>query len=154
MTKASRNKGLFTDFSEWIRNNQRLSSENGYILTDIDYLWKNYNNGRFMILEEKTHFSDMDDTQRGLIYDLNLLLKRSQNYHGFHLIQFENTCPSNGDIYIDKKKSSEIELVELMQMLDLSKPEIPKINRPITIKRKRKGQKTLDPNIFTGNDKS
>jgi len=42
-----------TEFGLWLRNQKEIDSGLGYITSNLDYIWRNYNTGDWMLIEEK-----------------------------------------------------------------------------------------------------
>lgn len=42
-----------TEFGLWLREEKEIDSSLGFIATNLDYVWCNYKNGLWMIIEEK-----------------------------------------------------------------------------------------------------
>lgn len=111
---VQRSYGNDTNFGKWLRSNDQLDSSNGYTATDIDYVWNDYQSNKFMLVEEKCNnsTSSFPQSQTFKMLDKNI---NSNNYYGFHLLQFENTSPTDGDIYLDTRKITEGQLVKFFQ---------------------------------------
>ena len=109
------------DFSQWVRKNLP-DSDTGYSATDLDMILYNWKTKRFLILETKVYNGKMRNGQKFMFMRLNNWLKNGVSdgwrYYGFHLIVFENTCFSNGQVYLNGKKSSEEEIKKLLSLLD------------------------------------
>ena len=82
-------------FSDWLRKNPKLSSCKGFITTNVDYIWKNYKTGDFILLEIKTFMAELKFPQTKMLYDLDDMLKPNKKYKGFYLIQFDKTNPED-----------------------------------------------------------
>ena len=78
----------------------RSATEAGYVTTNVDYVWENYHNKRWIWIEEKRHCRGMDWSQWKQFVKIDRLSKVDPNYFGFWIIQFENTSPEDGEIYI------------------------------------------------------
>jgi len=46
---------------------------------------------------------------------LHSLCKASEQFHGFHLLVFENTSPEDGRIWLDKNEISKDDLIAFLQ---------------------------------------
>lgn len=103
-----------TQFSEWLRNQPNLDSTLGFIATDIDYVWENYKTGKWYFIEEKRHQKDVTQTQRNTFNRLNKLAKNDKNYCGYYLIQFENTSPDDGKIWLNRKLITKEDLIQFL----------------------------------------
>jgi len=114
-----------TEFGIWLREQPALDSKLGYIATNIDYLWKNYKTGKWMLLEEKRYLGKFHYAQRETFKWLYKLLESLGNllpgYEGFHSIVFENTNPDDGKIYLDKKSITKQELIEFLSFKNMNR---------------------------------
>ena len=113
MTKKRFDNGD-TDFGSWLRSSEPLSSSNGYVTSDIDYVWNDYNSNKFMFIEEKCNMATSDFSQSKTFKLVRSSINNS-NFYGFHLIQFENTNPSNGKVYLDGEEIPEEQLEEFLK---------------------------------------
>lgn len=97
-----------TQFSRWLRNQPELDSHLGFRTNNIDYPWQNWKTNQFLLLEEKRKMKEMTDSQRNQFIQFDYIFYHYNNdlYKGFHLIQFENTNPDDGKIFLDKKEIS------------------------------------------------
>ena len=100
MTQQSRSKEA-TEFSEWLRNQREIDSSLGFVASDIDYMWRNYRNNQWMLIEEKRRGVQVKFPQTETIKIIHNACKSDINYKGFHVIVFENTSPDDGRIYLD-----------------------------------------------------
>ena len=126
-----RNDDHSTEFGLWLRQqlpNQCtdvscIDSSLGYITTNIDYKWENYNTGKFVFIEEKRFGRKAIFPQTKQFKDLHTLVLESPHngkYKGFFYIVFENTNPDDGRILIKsclKKEYTEINPDELLTFL-------------------------------------
>lgn len=103
-----------TEFGLWLRKIPEISSELGYIATNIDFFWKNYKTGYFMLIEEKRYMSDVRYFQHKIFEQLHQAFKCNNQYKGFHLIQFENTNPEDGKTYINRKEVTTKQLIDFL----------------------------------------
>jgi hypothetical protein len=137
-----RNDNHSTEFALWLRGqlfNQNIDeikcidSAQGFINTNIDYLWENYNTGDWMLIEEKRFMSQCRFSQAEQFKNFSQKLRNAvkkdydgfSKYHGFHLIQFENTSPDDGKIYLDHKEISKLELIDFLQFKKILKNKAP-----------------------------
>jgi hypothetical protein len=101
-----------TQFSEWLRHEDEINSDKGYITTDLDYIWMNYHNEYFYLLEEKRGSTIcVTFPQRVMFQRLHKLCRKDKNYKGFHEITFENTSPEDGKIWINDIEVNKSELI-------------------------------------------
>ncbi len=125
MTQASKD-GKQTEFSLWLRNrlpdnvtsirdNDPIDSKNGFITTDIDFIWMNYKTNEWMILEEKTHNREVPFAQRNILTMLHNIAKNDPKYKGLYSIRFENTNPEDGRIYVNSKEVSKEDFIKLLR---------------------------------------
>ncbi len=90
------NGGGFTEFSNWIRTVDALKSSDGYIATNVDFMWRNYKTGEWMLIEEKRHGSRPAHWQMQCFQTIDKACSSDPNYLGFYLVVFENTLPTDG----------------------------------------------------------
>ena len=114
MTKR-RNDSHSTEFGLWLREQREIDSKDGYLATNIDFMWSNYKTKKWMILEEKRYMSTPKRWQHGLFQILHTVCRLDPNYQGLHLIQFEKTGPEDGKIYVNKNEVTKKELIEFLQ---------------------------------------
>lgn len=103
MTKRNLSGIPPTEFSEWLRHQSRISSNKGFRATNLDYIWTNEYSKKWMLIEEKRHMAKLGWSQTGQFHTLDEIASKDENYVGFFLIQFENTSPEDGRIFITKK---------------------------------------------------
>ena len=108
-----------TEFGLWLRNQKDIDSTLGYVTTNLDYIWKNYNTGKWLLIEEKRHRADITYSQKKIFDSLNQILKKDPSYLGLYLIVFENTSPEDGKIWINKKESTKEELFYLLKRVGI-----------------------------------
>jgi hypothetical protein len=104
-----------TEFGLWLRDQKEIDSKLGYIATNIDYIWMNYKTGEWMIIEEKRYRKDLQGWQRKIFRMIHKVAKHDPKYRGIYLIQFENTCPDDGKLWINKKPATKADLIKLLQ---------------------------------------
>lgn len=105
MTQQRRDKHS-TEFGLWLRQQPPLDSiERGLTTTDIDYIWHDYKiTGKWMILEEKRGGNDCTASQHSTLELLHKACRSDPKFCGVHLLQFENTSPDDGRMWLDKKE--------------------------------------------------
>lgn len=103
-----------TEFGLWLRKEPAIDSSLGYVTTNIDYFWKNYKTGEFMLIEEKRFMSEPAYFQHKIFEQLHYAFKDDPHYKGFHLLQFEKTDPNDGKIYINRKEISIQQLIDFL----------------------------------------
>lgn len=108
--------GKDSDFSAWLRLQPEIDSKKeGYITTDIDYLWRNYKTGEWMILEEKTHGATVPRWQGEFLQLIDKLGAYDKFYQGVYLVRFENTSPDNGRVIVNKNLLSRDEFIKFLR---------------------------------------
>ena len=108
-------------FSKWIKD-KLPDSETGYLVYNLDFILWHKDERKLILIEEKTRFGELAQAFRMLM--INVIAPALRNYakeneidfRGFMLIQFENTCPSDGKIYLNDKEISEEELIKILSM--------------------------------------
>ncbi len=113
MTKKCRFEEEATPFSLWLREQKDLDSDLGFVATNIDYMWENYDSNEWLFLEEKRYNGNLNFSQRKQMETLHNSIE-SDNYLGFHLIIFQNTTPEDGEIYLDYNEIDENDLIEFL----------------------------------------
>lgn len=114
MTK-SRNDNHSTEFGLWLREQPEIDSQLGFLATNLDYVWTNYNTGEWMLIEEKRYMSKCKPWQRSLFNTVHKSIKKDSLYKGFHLLQFEKTNPEDGKIFINCNEVSKDQLGLFLQ---------------------------------------
>jgi hypothetical protein len=104
-----------TEFGLWLREQKEIDSSLGYITTNIDFVWRNYNTNQWMLIEEKRHNSNPKEWQRKIFKIIHKLCISDKNYKGFHLLKFENTNPNDGKIWLDKKEITKEQLLKFLK---------------------------------------
>lgn len=104
-----------TEFGLWLREQSKIDSSLGYVTTNIDFFWKNYLTGKFMLIEEKRYMSEVHNFQQRIFDKIDDAFKSDKDYYGFHLIQFEQTNPEDGKIYLDRKEITKEQLLDFLQ---------------------------------------
>lgn len=106
-----------TEFGLWLRKEPAIDSSLGYIASNVDYVWRNYKTGDWMLIEEKRFMATLKRWQKEIFNTLDQCCHHDPHYRGFHLIQFEHTSPDDGKIFLD---GSEISLTDLIEFLKFS----------------------------------
>ena len=123
MTKRRKYPGG-TEFGNWLRACREVKSRLGFIASDVDFVWRNYKTGLWMMLEEKRCYGAPPERalptfpQATLFALLDKLARADEQYRGFHLLQFENTSPEDGAIWLDEKQVTKAELVRFLRFED------------------------------------
>lgn len=113
------------DYSNWLREQGRngsLPSKRGIrdgvaiVVNDLDFVISNYDNPSeriFVTEESKCYMAEPTYPQKKDISTIDRALRLScPQFLGYHIIQFERTCPTDGKIYIDGILRTVEELVE------------------------------------------
>lgn len=103
-----------TEFGLWLRDQKEIDSGLGYVATNIDYLWRNYKTGKWMLIEEKRYGRKAKYPQTALFELLDKACQLDNNYYGFHYLIFENTSPDDGKIFLDNKEITKDELLQFL----------------------------------------
>lgn len=102
---APRRDGKGTDFGNWLREQDELDSHTAHLTcTDIDYLWRDYRSNNAMILEEKTFCAKVPAAQSQNLNYLRWLGKGRPGFRGVYVVQFENTTPDNGRMWVEGRE--------------------------------------------------
>lgn len=117
-----RNDKHSTEFGLWLRGqlpNQRtdvsaIDSKCGYVATNIDYLWCNYRNGEFMLIEEKRYNRRPTFAQQEMFKLIDNACSSDKSYRGLHILIFEKTSPEDGKIYLDGQTISTRQLIAFL----------------------------------------
>lgn len=104
-----------TEFGLWLRDQPSLQQRLGYLATNLDFIWGNYNKQKWMLIEEKRYGSGLRQAQLDLIEMVDKCCKADPRYQGFHLLQFENTSPLDGGIFWDGKKVTIGQLIKILE---------------------------------------
>lgn len=117
MTKPTRkrNDKHSTEFGLWLREQKEISSNIGYIATNLDYIWENYKTGEWMLIEEKRYKADVTKCQKTQYKNLFKNITKSKYFKGIHLLQFEKTSPEDGKIFLNRKEITKEQLINFLQ---------------------------------------
>lgn len=118
MTRQANNPDKFTEFSNWLRQQNEISSSSGYIASNLDYVWENYNTGHWMLIEEKRNGALLSPCQKKMFKKITTHL-HDEKFKGFHFIQFQKTNPDDGLIWWNHKKITKEQLIERLQFKNL-----------------------------------
>ena len=107
-----------TEFGLWLREQKEIDSKLGYTTSNIDFMWFNYKNKMWMIIEEKRYGSQIRYAQKQIFNTINNAIN-DPNYKGFYILIFENTNPDDGKIWLGKlnKDMKEIDKIYLLRFL-------------------------------------
>jgi hypothetical protein len=114
MTQARRDSHS-TEFGLWLREQKEIDSSLGFVASNIDYLWRNYKNGEWMLIEEKRYGGLVKPYQLELFRILDAACKHDINYKGFHVIKFTNTSPEDGKIILDGTEITKQQLLAFLR---------------------------------------
>lgn len=106
-----------TQLGIWLREQKEIDSSLGYIATNIDYVWRNYKTGKWMLIEEKRFMSSVKKWQQEIFNLLTWCSKHHPKFCGFHIIQFEKTSPEDGRIFLDGKEINKHDLIEFLKFV-------------------------------------
>lgn len=117
-----RNDSHSTEFGLWVREQSDLDSFKGYRNYNLDSVWW-LKEGfaempiAWMLIEEKRFLSECSADQKLTYQWLHRKLQslNDPTYYGINLLQFENTSPEDGKIYLDKKEATKQELIQFLQ---------------------------------------
>lgn len=104
-----------TEFGLWLREQQEIDSSLGYVATNIDYMWRNYKTGQWMLIEEKRHNAQVKFWQQQMFDILTWCGKKHPRFCGFHILVFENTSPEDGRIFLDGNEISKENLINFLR---------------------------------------
>lgn len=125
-----RNDNHSTEFGLWLREQKPIDSRLGYVATNLDYVWKNHRNAKWMLLEEKRYGSYMTFPQEKMFKTLHFTSQHSPCYQGFYIIIFEKTNPDDGKIFISNianSKTKEFTKDELIKFLQFDEEVMAKV---------------------------
>lgn len=132
MTKQ-RQYGEDTPLNNWIRSHPALDSRYGYVGTDVDLTWYNYDKAFIMLLEHKERMGVVGPSQEATLAVLDQALTWGLSdpsrkliarrypipervyYCGLHTIRCENTSPLDGAVYIDDVKVTQAQFLQFLQ---------------------------------------
>lgn len=104
-----------TEFGLWLRNQEQIDSNKGYICSNLDYCWHNNRNGHWLLIEEKRHNSSIKPWQKAMFEFIDKACKSDKNYRGFHTLVFENTSPDDGHVWLDGVLTTKVELIDFLK---------------------------------------
>tara|TARA_R110002020_G_scaffold447854_2_gene660355 strand:- start:122 stop:490 length:369 start_codon:yes stop_codon:yes gene_type:complete len=112
---GNRKHDLF--FSEWIRE-KLPDSYTGYRCYDVDFVLWHKELKQIMFIELKSYNTEVKSDQHLILKNLHNWIKNGIDedwtYKGLHLIQFEQFNFENGKVYLDKKETTEEELINFL----------------------------------------
>lgn len=115
-----RNDSHSTEFGIWVRNQSEIDSKLGYVASNIDFMWMNYNEKLWMLIEEKRHGARLTFSQSQMYQVLDKACRSDPNYQGLHLLVFEKTNPLDSDwIRWDDTIITTSDLISILQFQPL-----------------------------------
>lgn len=111
-----RNDNCSTQLGLWLREQKDIDSSLGFVATNIDYLWRNYKTGKWMLIEEKRFMAKVKPWQQEIFNLLTWCCKKHPKFKGLHIIQFEKTSPEDGRIFLDGHEITKRDLIEFLKM--------------------------------------
>lgn len=144
-----------TSFGRWIRNNKKLCSSSGYCVVDQDYWihrFKTFRDRDFqliMLVEIKTHGSDLSDAQRDTLLFVNEIMRNDRKTptknptwfqggssirkvksiiagreiilrtYGMHVLRFSGLGPDDSETILWDKKLIDQEILTSILRFDL-----------------------------------
>jgi len=109
-----RNDSHSTEFGLWLREQVEIDSGLGYLATNIDYMWRNYKTGLWMLIEEKRFGRQPKLWQRQMFEILDRQARSDPNYRGFHILIFEKTNPEDGRMWLDGELVTKQSLISFL----------------------------------------
>lgn len=90
-------------FGMWLREQPELDSHTEKLVcTSGFFIWQNYENGSWMLLQTKRKNTPLTRTQKELFATLHTAIQ-SHVYYGFYVVSFENTTPDDGKVLLNGK---------------------------------------------------
>jgi len=109
-----------TQFGRWLREQPEIDSDKGYIATNVDYMWRNYETGQWMLIEEKRYGAEIKHWQREMFTLLTWCARHHPRFRGFHIVQFEKTSPEDGKIFLDGNEITVVQLLAFLRFEDFN----------------------------------
>ena len=106
----------------WLRKQPAIDSSRGFLATNLDFVWQNYKTCDWMLIEEKRYGAKPQFWQAAIFRLLDWCARHHRHYHGFHLVQFENTNPDDGKTWLDGRQVTPAELIAFLQFDAVSEP--------------------------------
>jgi hypothetical protein len=117
---AQRRDKHSTEFGLWLRAQKEIDSALGFVATNLDFVWCNYDTGEWMLIEEKRFGAAIKSWQREIFKRLHDACKGADGYKGFHLLVFEKTNPEDGKIFLDRKEITKDDLLKFLKFEKLA----------------------------------
>lgn len=103
-----------TEFGLWLRDQPGIDSGLGYTTTNVDFIWRNWKDGRWLLLEEKRYGSSCTYSQLKTFEILHKCAMHDPLYHGFHLLVFEKTSPMDGPMKLNFQPATLQSILDLL----------------------------------------
>ena len=115
-----------TQFEGWSRGDvdrgfeprPEIDSKIGYHCSDLDLIWRSYRNGKWLLLEQKRRMHSLSRAQKQIFPILHVACCSDPDYQGFYLVQFENTHPGDGRLWLNGMEITEAEFIEFLRTLE------------------------------------
>lgn len=104
-----------TEFGLWLREQKEIDSKRGYVATNLDFVWRNYKTGEWMLIEEKRYQAECPRWQRQMFAVLHRVSQHDPLYRGFYFIKFERTNPDDGKVWINGRLADRNLIIQLLQ---------------------------------------
>lgn len=104
-----------TEFGLWLRKQGEIDSSLGFIATNVDFVWRNYKTGEWLLLEEKRYGRDCPRWQKEIFAVLHRAARNDPKYRGFYFVKFEKTSPEDGKLWINNRESNRETLLKLLR---------------------------------------
>ncbi len=104
-----------TEFGLWLRQQKEIDSNLGFVTSNLDFIWRNYKTGDWILLEEKRYGGHCDYSQQQTLEWLDQHIIKDNKYHGLHKLVFEKTNPENGKMWLDGNFITKIELLKFLK---------------------------------------
>lgn len=108
------------DFSGWVRK-YLPDSATGFLVSDLDFVFLDWQKKKLMLLEVKTRNADLKPWQQNLFAHLTRWIGNGIDsgwkFLGFHVLKFENTFFDDGKVWFDGKETDECNLIEDINLM-------------------------------------
>ena len=104
-----------TEFGLWLRKQKEIDSGLGFVATNLDYIWRNYRTGNWMLIEEKRYMSNISFAQGQCFLIIDRACRNESKYKGFHKIVFEKTSPDDGRTWLDDKEVTKRDILDFLE---------------------------------------
>ena len=106
-------------FNRWVRR-ELPDSGLGFVATDIDFIFYNYETKQVAVIEVKTHNSTISFSQKEVLQNITKWIRKGIDgfkYMGSYLVVFENTFFNDGRCYLNGREITEAQLKELFSKI-------------------------------------